>query len=106
MYGSFATSTSPGYSSPSRNSRQKRTGSVDDNMNWGMPTESAASRPELSRIVALRSFDWFRIGVVAVRETNVAISKQTVSILERMTSAVTGSSARAVRRLHGTEMYQ
>ena len=56
-----------------------------------MPTDSAASRPRPSRIVALRSFDWLRIGVVAVRETNVAISKQTVSIAERMTSAVTTS---------------
>jgi hypothetical protein len=43
-------------------------------MNCGMPTESAASCPVASRIVALRSFDWFRIGVVAVRLTCVAIS--------------------------------
>jgi len=35
-------------------------------MNCGMPTESAASCPWASRIVALRSFDWFRIGVVAL----------------------------------------
>jgi len=42
--------------------------------------------------VALRSLDWFRIGVVAVRDTYVAISKQTVSIAERMTSAVTAST--------------
>src|SRR5271157_5157701 len=60
-------------------------------MNWGIPTESAASRPRPSRIVALRSFDWFRIGVVAVRETCVAISKATVSSAPRITSAVTGS---------------
>ena len=38
-------------------------------MNCGMPTDSAASRPWASRIVALRSLDWLRIGVVAVRET-------------------------------------
>ena len=38
-------------------------------MNCGMPTESAASRPCASRIVALRSLLWFRIGVVAVRDT-------------------------------------
>ena len=44
-------------------------------MNCGMPTERAAeSRPRPSRIVALRSFDWFRMGVVAVSETCVAIS--------------------------------
>jgi hypothetical protein len=43
-------------------------------MNCGMPTESAASCPVASRIVAFRSFDWFRIGVVAVRLTCVAIS--------------------------------
>ncbi len=49
-------------------------------MNCGMPTLSAASRPRASSTVALRSFDWFRIGVVAVRLTYVAISKQTVSM--------------------------
>ena len=38
-------------------------------MNCGMPTDSAANLPLWSRIVALRSFDWLRIGVVAVRET-------------------------------------
>ncbi len=38
-------------------------------MNWGMPTDSAASRPCESKIVALRSLDWLRIGVVAVRLT-------------------------------------
>ena len=43
-------------------------------MNCGMPTLSAARAPEASRMVALRSFDWFRIGVVAVRLTCVAIS--------------------------------
>ena len=61
-------------------------------MNCGMPTESAARRPWPSRIVALRSFDWLRIGVVAVRDTYVAISKQMVSIAPRTTSAVTGST--------------
>jgi len=45
-----------------------------------------------SSTVALRSFDWLRIGVVAVRETYSAISKQTVSMPPRMTSAVTGST--------------
>ena len=49
-------------------------------MNCGMPTDSAARRPYASSTVALRSFDWFRIGVVAVRETYSAISKQTVSM--------------------------
>ena len=68
-------------------------------MNCGMPTDSAASLPCASRMVALRSFDWLRIGVVAVRETYAAISKHTVSIAERTTSAVTGStSAWAARR--------
>ena len=43
-------------------------------MNCGMPTLSAASRPLASRMVALRSLLWFRIGVVAVSETCVAIS--------------------------------
>ena len=38
-------------------------------MNCGMPTDSAASLPVAPRIVALRSLDWLRIGVVAVRET-------------------------------------
>ena len=64
-------------------------------MNCGMPTESAASRPCASRTVALRSFDWLRIGVVAVRETYSAISKQTVSMPPRMTSAVTRSTVGA-----------
>ena len=45
--------------------------------------------------MALRSFDWLRIGVVAVRDTYSAISKQTVSIPPRMTSAVTGSTVGA-----------
>ena len=45
--------------------------------------------------VALRSFDWLRIGVVAVRETYSAISKQTVSMPPRITSAVTGSTRSA-----------
>ena len=44
-------------------------GSVAESMNCGIPTDSAASRPFQSRIVALRSFDWLRIGVVAVRDT-------------------------------------
>jgi hypothetical protein len=61
-------------------------------MNCGMPTESAARRPFASRMVALRSLLWLRIGVVAVRETYVAISKQMVSIAPRMTSAVTWST--------------
>jgi hypothetical protein len=43
------------------------------------------------RMVAFRSLDWFKIGVVAVREASVAISKQTVSIADLMTSAVTRS---------------
>ena len=38
-------------------------------MNWGMPTDRAARRPVASMMVALRSFDWLRIGVVAVRDT-------------------------------------
>jgi hypothetical protein len=37
--------------------------------------------------------------VVAVRETNVAISKHTVSIAERMTSAVTASTDSVVDRV-------
>jgi hypothetical protein len=61
-------------------------------MNWGMPTDRAASRPRQSNTVALRSLLWFRIGVVAVRDTYVAISKQMVSIAPRTTSAVTGST--------------
>ena len=48
--------------------------------------------------VALRSFDWLRIGVVAVRETYFAISKHTVSMPPRMTSAVTGIDAVGRRR--------
>ena len=64
-------------------------------MNCGMPTDSAARRPDASSMVALRSLVWFRIGVVAVRDTYVAISKHMVSIAPRMTSAVTGSTARA-----------
>jgi hypothetical protein len=43
-------------------------------MNCGIPTLRAARHPEASRMVALRSFDWFRMGVVAVRLTWVAIS--------------------------------
>ena len=58
-------------------------------MNWGMPTDSAASLPLWSRMVALRSFDWLRIGVVAVLDTYVAISNETVSMAERITDAVT-----------------
>jgi hypothetical protein len=68
-YGSLATITSPGCNSPARNSHAKRTGSVDESMNCGMPTESAARRPSPVRIVALRSFDWLRMRVVAVRDT-------------------------------------
>src|SRR5438034_6297062 len=64
-----------------------------DSMNWGMPTLSAARRPLASRIEPLRSLDWLRMGVVAVRLTYVAISQHTVSIAPRMTSAVTGSTA-------------
>ncbi len=60
-----------------------------------MPTDSAANRPLASSTVALRSFDWLRIGVVAVRDTNSAISKHTVSMPPRMTSAVTGSTVGA-----------
>src|SRR5260370_8039815 len=60
-------------------------------MNCGIPTDRAPSRPCASRMVALRSLLWFRIGVVAVRDTYVAISKQMVSSIDRMTSAVTGS---------------
>src|SRR5580693_9207722 len=60
-------------------------------MNWGTPTERAARRPLASRMVAFRSLLWLRMGVVAVRETYVAISKHTVSIAERITSAVTRS---------------
>jgi hypothetical protein len=71
-------------------------------MNWGMPTLRAARRPLPSRMVALRSLDWLRIGVVAVRETYMAISKQTVSMVPRMTSAVTGSTVpSAIRRSRG-----
>jgi hypothetical protein len=47
----------------------KRTGSVELSMNCGMPTESAVRRPCPSRMVALRSLLWFRMGVVAVRDT-------------------------------------
>ena len=61
--------TSPGYSSPAKNSAANRTGSVEDSMNCGMPTDSAARWPVASRMVALRSLDWLRIGVVAVRDT-------------------------------------
>ena len=61
--------TSPGFSSSPKKSMAKRTGRVLDSMNWGMPTDSAARRPSASRMVALRSLDWFRIGVVAVRDT-------------------------------------
>src|SRR4030095_6301322 len=46
-----------------------------------------------SRIVALRSLLWLRIGVVAVSDTCVAISYATVSIAPRITSTVTGSTA-------------
>src|SRR5205823_4259239 len=60
-------------------------------MNCGIPTESAVRRPFQSMIVALRSFDWLRIGVVAVRETWIAISKAIVSKAPRMTSAEIGS---------------
>src|ERR1700736_6137712 len=91
--------TSPGESSSPKNSRANEIGNVADSMNCGMPTDSAARRPCQSWIVALRSLDWLRIGVVAVRETNVAISKQTVSIAERMTSAVTASTDSGVDRV-------
>ena len=67
-------------------------------MNCGMPTLSAARRPLPSRMVALRSLDWLRMGVVAVRETYMAISKQTVSMVPRMTSAVTGSTVPSAMR--------
>src|SRR2546430_15040574 len=60
-------------------------------MTGGMPTASAARRPFQSMIVALRSFDWLRIGVVAVRETWIAISNAIVSKAPRMTSAEIGS---------------
>src|ERR1700693_1424307 len=60
-------------------------------MHCGIPTDNAARRPWPSRMVALRSLLWFKIGVVAVRDTYVAISKQMVSSIDRMTSAVTGS---------------
>jgi hypothetical protein len=59
-------------------------------MNCGIPTDSAARQPRASRIVALRSFDWLRIGVVAVRETCVALSKAIVYMAPRMMPAVTG----------------
>ncbi len=61
-------------------------------MNCGIPTDSAARRPFQSMIVALRSFDWLRIGVVAVRETWIAISNAIVSSPPRTTSAVMGST--------------
>src|ERR1700722_17792498 len=71
-------------------------------MNWGMPTLRAARRPLPSRMVALRSLDWFKMGVVAVRLTYIAISKQTVSMVPRMTSAGTGSPVpSAIRRSRG-----
>src|SRR5450631_2947959 len=71
-------------------------------MNWGMPTLRAARRPLPSRMVALRSLDWLRMGVVAVRETYMAISKHMVSMAPRMTSAVTGSTLpSAIRRSLG-----
>jgi hypothetical protein len=57
--------TSPGCRSPAKNSAANRTGSVEESMNCGIPTDRAASLPVASRMVALRSFDWFRIGVVA-----------------------------------------
>src|SRR3954451_17404101 len=68
-------------------------GSAELSMNCGIPTESAARRPLASRIEPLRSLDWLRMGVVAVRLTYVATSQHTVSIAPRMTSAVTGSTA-------------
>src|SRR5580698_2711623 len=89
--------TSPGARSSPKKSMLNWTGSVELSMNWGMPTERADRRPLQSRIVALRSLLWLRIGVVAVRETNVAISKQTVSMAERITSAVTRSIAASSR---------
>ena len=52
-------------------------------------------------MVALRSLDWLRMGVVAVRDTNVAISKQTVSMAERITSAVTRSIPDSVVVMRG-----
>src|SRR5262249_20173114 len=70
-------------------------------MNCGMPTESAASCPRASRMVALRSFDWFRIGVVAVRLTCVAISEERVWNARRMVSLVPGSVVFPPRALRG-----
>ena len=55
-------------SSP-KNSAANRTGSDEQSMNCGMPTDTAQIRPLRSSSVALRSLLWFRIGVVAVRET-------------------------------------
>src|SRR5437763_17116143 len=91
-YGSLHAITSPSMS-PSRpkNSRANRIGPIELNMNCGTPTSRAARRPCSSRMVALRSLDWLRIGVVAVKETCVAISNAIVSSAPRMTSAVTGS---------------
>jgi hypothetical protein len=57
-----------------KNSSAKRTGRVEESMNCGIPTESAPSAPRPSRMVALRSLLWFRIGVVAESDTWVAIS--------------------------------
>ena len=63
--------------------------------------------------MALRSLLWLRIGVVAVRDTYVAISKQMVSIAPRMTSAVTGIDGRGVgqpapasRELHQIDVHR
>src|ERR1700736_5340643 len=72
-------------------------------MNCGIPTDRAPSRPCESRMVALRSLLWFKIGVVAVRDTNVAISKQIVSSIDRITSAVTEATAgRSLTPEHAT----
>jgi hypothetical protein len=54
--------------------RRRRLGGGLERRETGLVDEAgghhrAASRPWLSRIVALRSLLWLRIGVVAVRET-------------------------------------
>ena len=53
-----STTVTAGKRAPSAQmSSAKRTGSIEDSMACGMSTESPASRPLASRIVALRSFD-------------------------------------------------
>jgi hypothetical protein len=49
-------------------------------------------------MVALRSLDWFKMGVVAVRDTYIAISKQMVSMPPLITSAVTESTGASPER--------